>query len=147
MLTQNHDTSTAGHLGFEKTVSRVHEVSYWVGMLQDIDRYCRECTICQSTKPPSPISTPLVIVPIGKPWETIALDVLEVPASTDNNRYLLVIQDYMTKWAEAIPIPDQTAKHITVKLVKVFNRYGLPDILHSDQVESTIVHAKYFQSD
>ena len=40
------------------------------------------------------------------------MDVLEVPISTHGNRYLLVVQDYFTKWAEAFPIPDQTAKRI-----------------------------------
>ncbi len=42
-----------------------------------------------------------------------AVDVLEVPLSRNNNRYLLVIQEYFTKWAEAIPMPDQTANQIT----------------------------------
>ena len=48
----------------------------------------------------------------------------------------------MTKWAEAVQIPNQTAAHITTELVKVFSRYGIPDILHSDQgrnFESTIL--------
>ena len=72
----------------------------------------------------------------------VAVDILEVPTSKHNNRYLLVIQDYMTKWADAIPIPNQTARRITEELIKVFSRYGIPDILHSDQgrnFESTIL--------
>ena len=88
------------------------------------------------------MKAPLTNVPIGKPWEMIAVDILEVPVSQHNNRYLLVIQDYMTKWAEAIPIPNQTAARITTELIKVFSRYGIPDILHSDQgrnFESTIL--------
>ena len=111
-------------------------------MLQDIEKYCRECTICQRTKPPIPTHVPLTTVPIGRPWEMVAVDVLEVPVSRHNNRYLLVIQDYMTKFAEAIPIPNQTAERITKELIKVFSRYGIPDILHSDQgknFESTIL--------
>ena len=143
LLHQNHDAPAAGHLGFEKTVTRVREVGYWVGMLSDIDKYCRECTVCQSTKPPAPANAPLVNVPIGKAWEMVAVDILEVPVSHHNNRYLLVVQDYMTKWVEAIPIPNQTAKRITTELVNIFSRYGLPDILHSDQgrnFESTILH-------
>lgn len=48
----------------------------------------------------------------------IAVDVLEVQVSYQNNRYLLVIQDYFTKWAEAVPLPDQTTNRITEELVK-----------------------------
>ena len=39
LLKQHHDTPSAGHLGFEKTVAMVCQVGYWVGMLRDIDRY------------------------------------------------------------------------------------------------------------
>ena len=141
LLHQNHDAPAAGHLRFENTVTRVREVGYWVGMLSDIDKYCRECAACQSTKPP--VNAPLVNVPIGKAWEMVTVDILEVPVSHHNNRYLLVVQDYMTEWEEAIPIPKQTAKRITTELVNIFSHDGLPDILHSDQgrnFESTILH-------
>ena len=82
-------------------------------------------------------------MPVGRPWEMIAVDILQVPVSSNNNRYLLVIQDYFTKWVEAIPLPDQTAKRITSELVHVFAKYGLPTTLHSDQgrnFESSILH-------
>ena len=63
----------------------------------------------------------------------VAVDILEVPVSQNSNRYLLVIQDYKTKWAEAIPIPNQTAARITTELIRVFSCYSILDILHSDQ--------------
>ena len=63
----------------------------------------------------------------------IAVDVLEVPLLVNNNRYLLVVQDYYTKWADGISLPDQTAARITGELVKIFFIFGHPDFLHSDQ--------------
>ena len=48
----------------------------------------------------------------------------------------------MTKLAEPIPIPNQTAACITTELIRVFSHYGIPNILHSDQgrnFESTIL--------
>ena len=60
----------------------------------------------------------------------MVVDILEVPLSTNNNWYLLVVQDYFTKWAEAIPLPaTRIARHLT----KLFATYGQPEILHSDQ--------------
>ena len=59
-----------------------------------------------------PSKAPLVSLPIGKPWEMIAVDVLQVLMSYKHNEYLLVVQDYFTKWVEAIPMPDQTAVRI-----------------------------------
>ena len=142
LLYQHHDAVSAAHLRFEKTTTRVRQVGYWVGMLQNIERYCRECLVCQRSKPALPTHAPLTTMPIGKPWEMVAVDILEVSISRHNNRYLLVIQDYMTKWVEAIPIANQTAATITRELTTVFCHYGIPDILHSNQgrnFESTII--------
>ena len=44
-----------------------------------------------------------------------------------------MVQDYFTKWADATPLPDQTAARILAELVKLFSVFGHPDILHSDQ--------------
>ena len=67
----------------------------------------------------------MVNVPIGKPWQMVAVDILEVPVSSNNNRYLLVIQYYFIKWVDAIPIPNQTAARITKELTSVFSTYGM----------------------
>ena len=142
LIQQSHDAPGAGHLGPDKTAGRIRPVGYWVGMLQDIETHCRQCHICQSSKLTAPTRAPLLNVPVGQPWQMVAVDILEVPVSYRNNRYLLVIQDYFTKWVEAVPLPDQTAARITKELVKVFTTFGLPDILHSDQgrnFESTIL--------
>ena len=72
----------------------------------------------------------------------VAIDILQVPVSTNNNKYLLVMQDYFTKWADAKPIKDQTAATISAELVKLFCTYGIPEIIHSDQganFESTLI--------
>ena len=73
----------------------------------------------------------------------LAVEVLEVPISTHGNRYLLVVQDYFTKWAEAFPMPDQTPKHITNILIGLCVTIGLLRIIHSDQgcnFPSVILH-------
>ena len=102
-------------------------------MAKDVEKYCRECKRCQQSKLSMPQRAPLINMPIGRPWQMVAVDILEVPLSSNNNRYLLVLQDYFTKWADAIPLPDQTAARITGELIKVFSRHGPPEILHSDQ--------------
>ena len=68
-------------------------------MATDIHQYCTQCTICQQSKLSPPQKAPLQTVPIGRPWQMVAVDVLEVPISTSQNRYLLVFQDYFTKLA------------------------------------------------
>ncbi|KAL5516749.1 hypothetical protein EMCRGX_G002156 [Ephydatia muelleri] len=141
VLRDCHNAPLAGHLGTQKTLDRVRQEAYWTNMARDVDMHCRECEECQKSKLPLPSRAPLVNVPVGRPWQMVAIDILEVPLSNRNNRYLLVVQDYFTKWPEAIPIPDQTAARITKEMVKLFCVFGIPDIVHSDQgqnFESTI---------
>ena len=75
----------------------------------------------------------------------VAVDILTVPVSTKGNKCILVIQDYFTKWADAIPalykmgrchsgpLPNQSASTITSALLKLFSQMRMPDIIHSDQ--------------
>ena len=106
-LIRNHNSPTAGHQGAERTLHRLRKEAYWISMAKDVECHCQECTKCQQSKLSMPQRAPLTNVPVGRPWEMIAVDILEVPISSNNNRYLLVVQDYFTKWAEAIPLPDQ----------------------------------------
>ena len=101
-----------------------------------------ECTNCQQAKLTLPQQASITNIPIERPWQMIAVDILEVPVSSHNNHYFLVVQDYFTKWVATIPMKDQTAEHITTELVKLFSTFGMPEIVHSDQghnFESTIL--------
>eukprot|EP00731_Ephydatia_muelleri_P024924 Em0017g7a len=65
-------------------------------------------------------------------WQQLVVTAVDGIACR-SNRYLLVVQDYFTKWAEAIPMVDQTAATITNALVKLCSVFGLPEVIHSDQ--------------
>ena len=143
VLHQMHDIPSAGHQGYLKTLSRLKEEAYWPGMAADVQKYCQECSTCQTSKLPSPTRAPMVNTPIGNPWEMLAVDILEVPISRNNHRYLPVVMDYFTKWADAIPLRDQKATTIADAVVKICSSFGMPDILHFDQgrnFESTLFH-------
>ena len=137
-----HDAPSAGHQGFRKTLENLRNKAYWVHMVSDAESYCRQCLRCQQSKLPLPKRAPLKSTPIGKPWQMVGVDILSVPMSCSGNKCLLVIQDYFTKWADAIPLPNQKAVTITNALINLFAIMGLPDIVHSDQgqnFESTVL--------
>ena len=111
-------------------------------MAKDVSAYCDSCNECHRVKDPPPPQVPLINTPVGKPWEMVATDILKLPVSSNGNQYLLVIQDYFTKWLEAIPLKNQSADSIVTALIKVFAVFGFPRYLHSDQganFESTIL--------
>ena len=101
----SHDGLSAGHQGVEKTLARLRQEAFWVNMVRVVEEYC---VTCQCSKMTMPIRAPMLNMPIGRMWQMIAVDILEMPVST-HNRYLMVVQDYFSKWAEAIPLRDQTA--------------------------------------
>ena len=133
LLHRTHYEPSAEHQGTDKTLNRLQEEAYWVGMASDVEKHCRECLNCQQRKQPLHTKAPMTSIPIGHAWEMVAVDVLQVPMSYQHNKYLLVVQDYFTNWVEAIPMPDQTAQHITRELIKIFAVLGMPEILYSDQ--------------
>ena len=133
----------SGHQGVERTLSRLTDVAYWVGMAKSTTHHCKVCIKCQISKATLPRPAPLQPILTTRPWEMVGVDVLKVPMSNKGNQYLLVAQDYYTKWPFAKPMPDQKAERI-VQILKdeVFTLVGPPQRLHSDQgrnFESTLL--------
>ena len=78
---------------------------------------------------------PLKLYNVGSPMERVAIDVLGPLPKTDlENQYLLIAQDYFTKWPEAFVLLDQQAVTVAEVLVnQFFTRFGIPMEMHSDQ--------------
>ena len=131
-LEMAHEES--GHQGIDRTLARLSEMAYWVGQGRDVVHHCRYCARCQFTKSSENKPAPLLPVIASKPWELVAVDILKVPPSSQGNQYILVVQDYFSKWPFARALPDQKA-HRIVQVLKddVFSLVGPPQKLHSDQ--------------
>ena len=53
----------------------------------------------------------LQTVPVGEPFEMLAMDFLgPLPTTEKGNKYILLVEDYFTKWTEAFPLQDQTQR-------------------------------------
>jgi len=126
---------TAGHLGAEKHLNGyvvMHSSLILPKMLRNtVDS-------AQPASSQSPSCHNMHHITQHSNWTALADDSGGHPSGAsvnkiNSNQYSLVIQDYFTKWADAIPLPDQTAPHITAKLIKFFSTYGPPKVLHSDQ--------------
>ena len=131
-----HCDKTAGHLGFEKTLAKVWGRFYWYGYQKDTEIFCKKCDRCAAGKsPPYTTKAPLQLDSPTYPWERIAMDIVgPLPKTDRNNRYILVISDYFTKWPEAFALPDHRAETIAEKLVDdVLCRHGVPRTIHTDQ--------------
>lgn len=131
ILNQFHDVPTAGHHGVEKTYGRMKTEVYWPFMYRDVLKYCKQCSVCQQEKLHT-VKPSLKNIPNRKPWSTVAVDILEVPVSKHGNKYLVVYQDYFSKWPEVYCTKNQTAETIQETLYDYISRYGPPERIHSD---------------
>ncbi|XP_063420793.1 uncharacterized protein LOC134706010 [Mytilus trossulus] len=105
------------------------------GMRRDLENYVANCVECVTRKNPSRTArVPLQPHYSGAPFEKIAIDILEMPMSDQGNRFIVVIGDYFSKWAEAFPLRNHTSPVIAEILIDQFiSRFGAPFQLHSDQ--------------
>ena len=126
-----------GHLGHEKTFSRVQKRFYWPGYWSDTRDFCLTCCHeCSTRKSPTQSRrAPLGTIQAGYPTQVMAVDLLgPLPESPQKNSYIMVVGDYFSKWIEAIPPPNQEASTVAIHLIdEVFMRYSVPEQLHSDQ--------------
>ena len=133
MLAELHNTN---HFGVEKTYSLVQDRFFWPNMFKFVSMFVGNCETCQKTKcdtsPPKAPLLPMVIP--SAPMQFVSLDIAHMPTDSDGYRYMLLVGDIFSKYIDAIPLRDQTAKSV----VNAFSSnwlyiHGNPYYLSSDQ--------------
>ena len=136
ILAELHNGPTGGHLCYDKTLGKVRARFYWTGQSRDVKTWCSACLVCaQSKLPTRKPRAPLVTYLPGYPMERIAIDILSgFPTSDHGNTCIMVVGEYFSRWIEAFALPDHQAERVAEILVdEVFRRYGVPDVIHTDQ--------------
>ena len=132
-----HNSGLAGHMGVKKTLSRIWKVFYWPGIRKDVAEYCKTCDLCQRTGKPNqtiPVAPLIPILHFGEPFERILIDIVgPLPKTSVGHSYILTIMDMATRFPEAIPISNITARNVIKELLMFFTRFGLPKEVQSDQ--------------
>ena len=81
--------------------------------------------------------TKVPLQPMPVPTEPMAMTAMDVvgplPLTTSGNQYILVFTDYMSRFPEAFPMPNQKTKTVAKILVEdICCRYGTPKVLLTD---------------
>lgn len=115
------------HLGREKTKSRARDVLFWHNMNKDIEDHVAKCKSCLKFRK-SEQKEPLIPteVPV-KRWNMLNMDMC---FWEDKN--ILVITDYMTRWIEVAEVPDLRCETITKHVKAICARHGIPSVIRSD---------------
>ncbi|CAF0825482.1 unnamed protein product [Adineta steineri] len=132
-----HDHLSAAHFGRNRTYTNITKRCYWPNMYLDIKNYVRSCDTCARhniprNKPPGHLQS---IPPPEGIFDLVGLDFWG-PASepsTNGNKYILVLTDYMSKFVIARATPHNNAQTVAEFIVEVASTFGVPKQLLTDQ--------------
>lgn len=132
-----HDSPTGGHQGISRTCKRARRSPfYWPRMNQSVKEYVQTCDICEEKKQPqSRKRHTMKSYIMGARFERVASDIAGPFPQTDRgNSYIVVVEDYFTKFIEVYPIENIEAETVANVLLKGWiKRYGCPIEIHTDQ--------------
>lgn len=137
ILRENHDIPIAGHLGATRMYNRIREQYYWKNMRSEIENYVNNCASCQTNKALRKINrAPMQITSTStSPFERLSLDIVgPLPESgTAKLKYILTLQDDLTKYSVAYPIRSTTAEETSDCLIHFISLFGIPKTILTDQ--------------
>ncbi|XP_050730790.1 protein NYNRIN-like [Eriocheir sinensis] len=127
----------AGHLGIRKTCDKLLNDFYWPGQRKDVTAMINSCHTCQVMEKPNqsipqyPLQT--IQVP-EEPFHKIIIDIVgPLPQTRKGNKYILTVMCPTTRYPEAFPLRNITAKTIVTKLTQLFTTFGIPREIQSDR--------------
>lgn len=116
------------HLGIVKTKALARSYIWWPKIDTDIENIIKNCLPCQELQSSPEKSALISWMPSDSVWSRIHIDF----AGPIKNHYLLIVVDSFSKWTEIFKTKDITSSFTISKLRELFCRYGLVDILVSD---------------
>ncbi|GKC24144.1 reverse transcriptase domain-containing protein, partial [Tanacetum coccineum] len=135
ILDQCHHGPTSRHYGPNTTAKKVlHSGFYWPTIIKEAHTLVRLCEACQKTGNISKRNEmPLNIIQICKIFDIWAIDFMGPFPKSYEFEYILVVVDYVSKWAEAQALPTNDSKVVISFLKKLFSHFGMPKALISDR--------------
>ncbi len=104
-------------------------------MRLDIIKHIDNCQLCAGKHGSVARLVPIQRYPTTtEPWNTIAIDLLTLPLTTEGHKYLLVANDHFSRFSILIPLKDKQATSVARALIDdVFCKYNTPKVLLSDR--------------
>lgn len=135
IISDAHSGILGGHYSVEKTLQKIRQKYNWPNITIDVKEFIDKCEACQYNKPgtrkPYIYSSPDIP---EMPNKKISIDIMgPFEISNRGNRYILVTQDYLTRYIMVEPFIDKSTAAIIKALWYSWLRYfGKPKELLSD---------------
>ena len=137
IIREYHASLVGGHKGVTKTYLRIRNRFVWPEMKRDIQDLIRACHSCQKNKLVR-IKTrqPMIITDTpASAFDKVALDLVgPLPITPDGNQYVLTMQDNLTKYCIAQPIPNKRATTVAEAFARhLIASFGSPRAILTDR--------------
>ena len=144
ILKDHHSGKLAGHFSGTRLYATLSRQWWWRTMHKDVLEFCRSCGECATvTGVGRRCKPPLHPIPVQRPFQ-IGVDIMELPITERGNKYVIVFQDFLTKWPLIFPAPDQKAIWIAHLVAEeILPLFGVPDALLSSVIRSTSLSTLY----
>ena len=115
-------------------ISKKLESYIFPRMMEKIRSFVKKCEICCSVKPDKSFSASMTKTSTPKhPWSHLMIDLLGPYSTTETgNKFLLVTICQLTGFTIIKALVNKSAKEIMDKINEIFNQYGLPLCVSSD---------------
>ena len=135
LIDEYHSGVMAGHFSGPRVHQEMSRKWWWHQMYQDILNAVKSCLQCATvTGPGKKQLPPLQSIPVSHPFQIVGVDIMELPLTSNGNKYAIVFQNLFTKWPMVYATPDQKAERIAKLLTqKIVPMFGVPEALLSNR--------------
>lgn len=128
-------SSELGHFGLKKTLARIKQRFFWKRMGKMVSDYVQRCKACQLNKVTKHNHEKLQVTTTPTTsFETVEIDLIgPLPMTENGHRYAVTFQCNLTKFVDAVPIADKSAKTVATAIVEnFFCKYGMSPKIKTD---------------
>ncbi|GBO17704.1 Retrovirus-related Pol polyprotein from transposon 412 [Araneus ventricosus] len=139
-----HDIDAVAHPGLSRTMRRIQKNYFWRGQFRQVKNYIASCHECiQRRGYVKHIKAPIQRIPTADfPFQKCAFDAVgPLVTSNHGNKWIIVISDYFTRYAEAYPVKNIQSSTVAHVLMDFISRHGLMQVLYSDRGSNFISEA------
>lgn len=128
LIRENHSSALGAHKGVIKTYNRMRQRYYWEKMKDQIQIFIQNCLDYQLKKLVKVKGKlPMILTDTpGAAFDKVAMDIVgSLPQTPKGNKYVLTIQDQLTKFSLAAPLANITSVDIAGALIShLISKFG-----------------------
>ena len=116
-------------------LEHIKRFAWWRYIKADIDRFCKNCSVCLQNKIYFEPKVPILEHPLAQNvWSRAHMDLVgPLPVSKKGNKYILTVVCAFSRFALTVAIPDKKMATVSRYMVnRILSVVGCPDVLYSD---------------